>query len=362
MNRHFVFIVGTRAQLIKVAPVIATCEQRKATCTLLMTGQHVETMQDLLDEFKIRAPQQTAVSAQERATVGSLFRWLPRAYFGTLKQLRKLNTPAQNIDVLVHGDTLSTVIGAVAGRQFGARVVHLESGLTSGAILDPFPEELSRRIVFRLTHIAMCPNAQTTEHMRKHYPRCQAVNTQGNTILDAVALAGTMRTNVKHEPPYLVVSLHRFQNIYDNDRLRSLVDLLETLSSNYPIHFVLHPATRKRLQKLALIDRLGSMQGITLSPRLGYSDFLHLAAGAACVLTDGGSNQEELAAIGTPTIVMRKTTERQDGLGANAVMEDQVPEGVANFLLSGSYMKLETPKATMTTSPSATILDALQRA
>jgi UDP-N-acetylglucosamine 2-epimerase (non-hydrolysing) len=82
---------------------------------------------------------------------------------------------------------------------------------------------------------------------------------------------------------------------------------------------------------------------VKLSPRLGYRDFLHLASRAACVLTDGGSNQEELSALGVPTLVMREHTERNDGLGANALMEADVPGGVAAFLASGGYESLRRP-------------------
>lgn len=325
-----------------------------------MTGQHVETMQDLLDEFGICSPQQSAVHAQERATVGALLRWLPQAYLGVLKQIRNLSSPSHLVDVLVHGDTLSTVIGAIAGRQAGARVVHLESGLTSNAIFDPFPEEISRRIVFRLADVAMCPNEITTEHMRKHYPRCRPVNTHGNTILDSVELAGVKQATTPGGPPYLVASLHRFQNIYDNNRLIALIELLETLTSHFLVYFVLHPATRKRLEKSNLLDRLANCPNIKLSPRLGYGSFLRLAAGAECVLTDGGSNQEELAAIGKPTIVMRNTTERQDGLDSNVIMEKNVPGGVTHFLLSGHYRDLLATQNSLHSSPSATIVEALQ--
>ncbi len=326
-----------------------------------MTGQHVETMQDLLDEFAIRSPQHDAVSAQERATVSALVQWLPRAYLGVVKELRKIASQHHLIDVLVHGDTLSTVVGAIAGRRVGARIVHLESGLTSNALWDPFPEEISRRIVFRLAHIAMCPNEHTLEHMLKSYPRCHAVNTHGNTILDSVGLVGIQQAKSQNQQPYFVASIHRFQNIYDSKRLNSLVEMLEALASRYLVYFVLHPATQKRLEKSNLLDRLASTPNIKLSPRLGYGSFLRLAAGAACVLTDGGSNQEELAAIGTPTIVMRNTTERRDGLGINVVMEKDVPGGITNFLLSGAYTELLTPQGSLSSSPSVAIIDALQQ-
>lgn len=361
-QKHFVFIIGTRAQLIKVAPVIVECEKRNIPCTLLMTGQHLETMHDLLDEFGVTSQQLTATSPKEHATVLSLVTWLPRAYRGLIKHLKAQALETNRINVLVHGDTLSTVLGALAGRQTGACVVHLESGLTSKKLFDPFPEELSRRIVFRLSNVAMCPDLETLQHMRLNYPKCQSIDTRGNTILDAIHLTGVRRSIHGQEPDYIVVSIHRFQNIYEKKRLIELVKLLENIANSHQVFFVLHPATRNRLAKAGLFERLESHTRIELLPRLGYSDFLRLAAKSACVLTDGGSNQEELAALGVPTIIMRQTTERSDGLGRNAVMEGSLSSGVLSYIYNKEYKTLEkNSHNTERESPSNRIINHLTK-
>ena len=360
-GRLSVFIIGTRAQLIKVAPVVVACERQQLPVRLLMTGQHQETMQDLIEEFCIRSPQTAAIEASERATVGSLVRWLPAAWRGVRRQLREWARDSSGIDVIVHGDTLSTVLGAWAGRRCGGRVIHLESGLTSGRLLDPFPEEIARRLVFRWADVAMCPNPQAMRHMQR-FAHCQTIDTGGNTILDAVRLAGADPALRDDSMPYVVASLHRFQNLYDARRLEELVKIIESIAVRVPVHFVLHPATRKRLAKAGLSARLESAPGVHLSPRLGYRDFLRLAAGAACVLTDGGSNQEELAALGVPTIIMRERTERPDGLGENAAMEKDIEGGVIAFVLAGQYARLRRP-ATVggDLGPSQLIADFLGR-
>jgi UDP-N-acetylglucosamine 2-epimerase (non-hydrolysing) len=353
-----VFIVGTRAQLIKVAPVIVACERLDLACALLMTGQHHDTMRDLLAEFGVRAPLYCPVSSLEHATVTSLVRWLPGAYRATAAQLRRLAADGRRLDVLVHGDTLSTLLGAWAGRRRKARVIHLESGLTSGRLLHPFPEELVRRIVFRMANVAACPNAAAARYMREHHPGCEIIDTHGNTILDAITLVGGWGVvpSAESAPAYIVVSLHRFQNIYPTRRLHALVSLIESLAADHCIRFVLHPATRKRLVALKLLQRLEAQPNIQVLPRLGYGAFLRLAAGAACVLTDGGSNQEELAALGVPTIVMRNETERSDGLGVNIRMEGDVPGMLAQYLSSGRYQELISPAAVVSDQgPSARI-------
>jgi UDP-N-acetylglucosamine 2-epimerase (non-hydrolysing) len=342
-----VFVVGTRAQLIKVAPVIVACERAGIFCTLLMTGQHHDTMQDLLEEFGVSAPQVAALPSAEHATVRSLFRWLPAAYRGVASRLREIAVPGARTNVLVHGDTLSTLLGAFAARRCGARVVHIESGLSSGRLFDPFPEEICRRLVFRMTNVAMCPDEGTSQNMRRRR-HVKVINTHGNTIVDAVSLTGASDVTRVDDKPYIIVSLHRFQNIYDAKRLRHLVALIEAISTRYVVRFVLHPATRGRLESGGLLDRLSSAPQVDLYPRMGYREFLRKAAGATCVLTDGGSNQEELAVLGVPTIVMRARTERQDGLGVNAIMEGDVVGGVGAYILDARFENLRREPTVLT--------------
>lgn len=340
-----VFIVGTRAQLIKVAPVVVACQLREQPALLLLTGQHKETMQDLVEEFGITVPQVCAVEVSERSTILSLLRWMPRAYLGVSRELESARKKFPRVNVVVHGDTMSTVLGALAAKRRGIAVFHLESGLTSGRLFDPFPEELSRRIVFRLTDVAVCPGVESAAWMRSRY-RCTVVDSGENTIVDSVMMAirdSSRAPGAADRAPYIVASLHRFQNIFDGMRLRYLVGFLKQVGERYPIHFVLHPATRKRLVAEDLLDEMSRAPGVTLSPRLGYREFLNLAADAACVLTDGGSNQEELAVLGVPTIVMRRHTERLDGLGENAVMESDVGPDLAGYCRSGGFEALRRP-------------------
>lgn len=343
MAKHLVFIIGTRAQLIKVAPVVVACERLSLSCTLLMTGQHQETIQDLITEFGIESPQVPAVKADERSTIASLLRWLPAAYKGVGAKLRDLKTAEGEVSVLVHGDTLSTLVGAFAAKRHQTPVVHVESGLSSGRWFDPFPEEACRRLVFRMTDIAVCPNKQAVAYMEKHHPRATIIDSRGNTIVDAIALTGAAAVLPDSATPYLVASLHRFQNIYDTRRLAALISLIKDLSMHVDVRFVLHPATQTRLKKQGMLSLLSDTPSIQLLPRMGYGDFLRMAAGAMCVMTDGGSNQEELAALGVPTIVMRARTERPDGLGANALMEGDVPGGVYRFIIEGRAQELRCP-------------------
>jgi UDP-N-acetylglucosamine 2-epimerase (non-hydrolysing) len=361
MARLSVFVIGTRAQLIKVAPVIAECERRNLPVVILITGQHKETMQDLLCEFEIRSRQIEVVAPAEHATILSLFLWLPAVVRGIRNQVAKLRASHPMLRVVVHGDTLSTWASAFAAKRCNVPVVHVESGLSSGKLFNPFPEEIARRLVFRLADTAMCPDETSAVYMR-HKFECDVIETNGNTIIDAVSLVDLSKSTVAAQAPYLVVSIHRFQNIYGRKRLDSLVKMLILVSNHISVHFVLHPSTRKRLETCKLMMPLSEAAGINLSPRLGYADFLRLAAGADCVVTDGGSNQEELAVLGVPTIIVRETTERRDGLGANAVMEGELNNNLVNYLINREYQSLRRPRRQKTRmGPSSRVVDYLEK-
>ena len=242
-------------------------------------------------------------------------------------------------------------MSTLAAKFTGHFVIHLESGLTSNNIFNPFPEEIIRRIVFRCTDVACCPSEQDTQHM-KRYPKAKILYTHGNTILDSIIYL-KIGENTKKESKTILVSLHRFHNIYNKERLLSIVEVLITLSEEYTINFVLHPATQKKLSQYGLLEILKKNR-INLLTRMVYQKFLNFALSNEIVITDGGSNQEELAYFGHPTIILRKTTERQDGIGKNAILINE-PQDIVKFIMSKEYIILEKEKQSLTSSPSELI-------
>lgn len=349
MNKGYIFIVGTRAQLIKVAPTIRVFEENSLPTKFILTGQHKDTMDDLIQEFGIKTVPMQLIKDKEHSSIIALLLWMPSIFFLLLNNLRK----QQESYVFVHGDTLTTLFSTLTAKLSRHKVVHLESGLTSNKVLSPFPEELIRRIVFRYTDIACCPSQQDVDNMKK-YSNINILYTHGNTILDSIEYL-KVGDGVDIEKNTILVSLHRFQNIYNKGRLISIVSMLIELSHSYEILFVLHPATQKKLTKYHLIDQLHNCPNIQLLPRMIYQRFLNLALSTEAVITDGGSNQEELAFFGHPTILLRDATERQDGLGVNAILINN-PLKVLEYILLKKHLSLRFPKKTLDISPSLEVM------
>ena len=191
--------------------------------------------------------------------------------------------------------------------------------------------------------------------------KAMVFNTQGNTIFDAIDKVAQDNSfiGLKNNASYVVVSIHRFNNIYNKSRLVEIITKVKKVSEFIAVKFVHHPATLKRLKQYQLYDMLEHEKNIELLPRMGYFSFIRLAYESQCVLTDGGSNQEELAYLGIPTIIMRSHTEREDGLDNNAIMESKVSD-FSDFFSHNQYINLKTERSRLTSSPSRNIINMLQ--
>jgi UDP-N-acetylglucosamine 2-epimerase (non-hydrolysing) len=351
-------LVGTRAQLIKMAPVLLALERQGTPYRLVMSGQHHTTMAELLQEFGVTSQPVYLYEGKEITGVAQMGRWFVQMLGrGLWQRARLFARSGRGRDAMVvHGDTVSTLLGALLGRLLGMAVVHVEAGLTSGRWREPFPEELTRRLVFRLADVAFCPDAWAANNMRGF--RAQVIDTGANTIIDAVQEALRRFEHVTVDvpaTPYAVVSLHRFENIFEAERFGFIITMLERIALRVPLVFVLHPATRKQAEKFGLLPRLANNPRIRLDPRMTYVPFLKLLNSARFVISDGGSNQEELAWLGIPTLLMRGATERQDGLGGTVVISNYDEAVITRFVDEVLAGNVERKPPTTTLTPSASI-------
>ncbi len=353
-------IIGTRAQLIKMAPVIRELERSRCRLNLVFTGQHQETMEDLLRDFAVETRGCYLHEGREVTGLAQMAIWFTVCFVRVIRHPERYFSFGERSTVfLVHGDTFSTLLGALLGKVLGATVAHVESGLRSFRIFHPFPEELTRLLLFRLSDVAYCPGSWAYDNMEE-YRACR-IDTGANTIRDALDIA--LGDDVRSEGTvgdYAVFSIHRFENIFFRRRLTRVIALLERVARKHPVVFVLHPATRVQLVRSGLMSRLQRNDRVTLVPRMGYIDFIALASKATFVVTDGGSNQEELSYLGVPTLLMRRATERMEGIGELATLCNYDEDIVDAFLSDITGLK-RARSAVRRASPSRIIVSHLEQ-
>ena len=349
-------VLGTKAQLVKMAPIMVRLAQRGHPYRFIHTGQHRATMDEMLREFGLRPPDVVLHRGRDIVSLPQMALWAAAILRKCLVARRQVfGSEARGI-VLVHGDTLSTLLGALMGRVAGLRVGHVESGLRSFHLLHPFPEEITRLLTFRLSHVLYCPGPWALQNLARL--RREKIDTHGNTLCDTLSLALAASRRRDHLPSeaFALVSLHRYENIFRRERFEQLLEILEELAAAQRLLFILHPPTESQLRRLSLYRRLEENPRIELRPRHTYFDFVSLLEAAEFVVTDGGSVQEESSYLGVPCLLLRKVTERREGLGENVVLSRLDRETIRAFARDPQAHR--RPAAVSHDSPSDRIIDS----
>ena len=213
---------------------------------------------------------------------------------------------------LVYGDTNSTLAGALAAAQAQVALVHVEAGMRS--FDRAMPEELNRVLADRLASLLLCASDTAARNLRREAVPGR-ITVVGDVMVDvAMRMQRAARANVQavrahglEEGAYLLLTAHRAGNVDDPERLRALVELIESLPG--PVMFPVHPRTRARLREAGLERELEKREDLTLAQPLGYGEFASLLCNARAVLTDSGGVQKEAYLAGVPCLTMRANTE-----------------------------------------------------
>jgi UDP-N-acetylglucosamine 2-epimerase (non-hydrolysing) len=305
-----------------MAPIMKLLGQQGIDYNYISTGQHRETMNEILLNFGIKQPDHVTYSGKDITSVVQMFMWGLRNIVQTLSNKREIFRNDANGIVLVHGDTFSTLLGALMGKIAGLKVGHVESGLRSYNLLHPFPEEITRILTFRLSDYLFAPGDWACANLQQY--KAVTVNTVNNTLLDSLANALPAIQQVSDidfpDVPFGVVTLHRFENIYSKAALERVVTIVEQISKARRLLFILHQPTEIKLRKFGYYQRLSENTNIELHKRYDYFQFIKLITRAEFVISDGGSNQEECLFLGKPILLLRKATERTEGLNRNCVL------------------------------------------
>ena len=355
-------VFGTTGELIKLAPVLLRLEERGHRYVLSTTGQQVQQIPAFLDQFGLRQPDHwlaRGTGGRDLRVNRDIPRWFAkvvRSYLRRRAMLRRTlrEGPGKPL-VLLHGDTMTTVLGALVGRTLPAPVAHIEGGLRSFDLRHPFPEELNRKLATSLSRIHYAPGAWAAANLRGS----GIVDTGSNTIRDSLELVseGDMPFPLPAQP-FGVVSLHRFELLNNRRLLTETIETLAEAARTTPLRFIDHPVTIAALEKFGL-GRFFDQSAFVRIPRLRFFDFVRVERRSAFVVTDSGGSQEECYYLDIPCLVHRVKTERREGLGETAVLSSMRTDVLRGFLDDPTRFHRRAPLPAH--SPSDVIVNDLER-
>ena len=357
------FFIGTEAELIKVFPVIMKCQEKGAVCNIIASGQNDLKKNRILDYIKLNGSYiELSQEADIKKRVVGMFRWFISTRENAAKIIaRYFNIKdMQNKPMIVHGDTVSTFMGALIGKQLHMNVCHIEAGLRSHHLLNPFPEEIDRMLTSRVARVHFAPGTEAVRNLAG--VKGQVVDTQYNTIIDSLAISKEMPVvtdSLESVLPqdYFVFVMHRQENLMNKEFVSQVLNQVEQMAKHTKCVFILHKITENTLNEMGILARLQTSPDFILFHRVDYFDFMKILNCSKYVITDGGSNQEELHYMGKPCLIMRKTTERQEGIGQNARMFGGDVKEISKF--AEAYRDLQIPPVEVGRSPSEVIAEEL---
>ncbi|MDT8910806.1 UDP-N-acetylglucosamine 2-epimerase [Amycolatopsis sp. PS_44_ISF1] len=331
------FILGTTAELIKIAPVYHGIAERGVRPKIWFTAQHVDEVADALADLNLPepdvwlVPKDQARNLESPAQVPGWGAQVLRTAWSRRHELRAaLAEDGRPPLVLVHGDTFTTPYGSLIGKRIlKARVGHIEAGQRSGSIMSPLPEELNRKLTAKIADLHFAPTELEVGNLR--HARGVVVNTEANTAIDAMRLAINQPLDVPDLPEkFGLATLHRFELLSRPDKYREALEILREQSREMPILYMAGAPEREKIRSLGL-DHLFDDRFI-VRPKMRYLKFLPLVARAEYVVTDSGGLAAECYYLGLPCAVHRERTETPQHLGETVVLTEMRADKLQDFL------------------------------
>ena len=313
-------VFGTRPEAIKMAPLVRELQKHpgEIDCKVAVTAQHREMMDQVLRLFEL-APDYDLNIMQAKQ---SLFDITSRSLSG-LQDVFQQEKPDL---VLVHGDTTTTFVGALAAYYLQIPVGHVEAGLRTYNKYSPFPEEINRRLTGALSDLHFAPTSQARQNLLREGTPGENIIVTGNTVIDA--LLATVQKEYSFSDPdlqsidftnrrILLVTAHRRENL--GQPMENICLALKTLTRDYPDVEVVFPVHKNPLVRQVVERILGGLDRVRLIEPLDYQPFANMIKNSYLVLSDSGGLQEESPALGKPVLVLRDTTERPEAVEAGTV-------------------------------------------
>lgn len=356
-----VFFIGTEAEFIKLFPVLRELDQQKIEYKIIASGQNDISKSLLFSYVKHKNIDLTLSEGPKKQTPTALLIWFLTTFISGYFNIRNYLSKNTVYVFIVHGDTVSTVMGAYIGKLLGCRIVHIEAGLRSFNFLHPFPEEIDRVLTSKVVSIHFSPNAWALKNLKK--VSGEKINTLQNTLLDSLRIVTnseiqtTLLKKVKNKKYFMFV-MHRQENLMNESLVREIITLLLKQTKNLTCVFVVHKPTKVALEKYNLFSKIEKNKNIITTDRLPYIEIMNLMKNAEFLITDGGSNQEESYYFGKPCLVLREHTERIEGLDENVLLSMNNLSIIKDFFKN--YKKYERKPITKSIQPSKVIVEELK--
>jgi UDP-N-acetylglucosamine 2-epimerase (non-hydrolysing) len=312
-RKTVVCTIGTRPEAIKMAPVIRALDKTDwADCRVLLTGQHRELVDEMLGYFGIVPDADLAVMRPDQSLPDLTARLL-----AAIAEALRSSPPDM---VLAQGDTTTVLATSLACFYLRVPFGHVEAGLRTGRIDNPFPEEANRVIASRLATIHFAPTAAARENLLREGISDDAVHVTGNTVIDALLEAASRETPIGVDFDFgpssrlILVTAHRRDSF--GAPLARICRAVAELHDRHPDIAFLWPVHPNPSVEPVVRARLGSLSRVRLCEPLGYGPFVSALKRSFLVLTDSGGVQEECPALGKPVLVLRDESERPEAIAA----------------------------------------------
>lgn len=313
--KKVMLVFGTRPEAIKMCPLVNELKTRKAIETIVcVTGQHKQMLDQVLEVFDVKPDYDLSIM-KDRQTLFDV----------TTNILNKIGTVLDEVKpdvVLVHGDTSTTFVTALACYYKQIPVGHVEAGLRTYDIFSPFPEEFNRQAVGIISQYNFAPTQRSADNLIGEGKKKETIYITGNTAIDA--LKTTIKKDFRHDElkwaegsRLIVITAHRRENLgkpmhHMFRAIRRIMDDHPDVKAIYPIH--MNPVVRQ-----AAAEELKGSDRIHIIEPLEVLDFHNFLSRCHLILTDSGGIQEEAPSLGKPVLVMRDTTERPEGIAAGTL-------------------------------------------
>lgn len=306
---NVMIIFGTRPEAIKVAPIIKELEKREETNPIVcITAQHREMLDQVLEQFEIKPDYDLNIMKQGQ----TLSEITTRAIMG----LEEVIKQAKPDIILVHGDTTTTFAGALAAFYNMVPIGHIEAGLRTYNKYSPYPEEMNRQMVTRLSDFNFAPTEKAKENLLEEGKKEGSIFVTGNTAIDALKLTIRNDDRANNEKIILLTS-HRRENL--GKPMENIFNAVKKIAKEYEDVKIIYPIHKNPQIRELAHSILDGQNNIEIIEPLEVIEFHNLMNRAYLILTDSGGIQEEAPSLGKPVLVLRDTTERPEGVEAGTL-------------------------------------------